>query len=161
MEQELSAPSPPMNPSYRTQPQTSVGDSHPLVVHCSDPRYQPHFQDFLVNGLGLSSYALIAVPGGAQFLTLVDYLPKFSWVGWRWLKFVHGVARAEKLILIGHEDCRWYLDLRFGRSSVPLRERVTRDMHRVKETVKERFPQVRTELYFAHLSGQFAEIDSL
>ncbi len=34
-----------------------------LVIHCSDPRYQIAFQDFLRNKLGLDHYALIAVPG--------------------------------------------------------------------------------------------------
>ncbi len=35
-----------------------------LVIHCSDGRFQPHFQDFLRRDLGVEHYTLVAVPGG-------------------------------------------------------------------------------------------------
>ncbi|MBI1749245.1 MAG: hypothetical protein HYR59_01135 [Acidobacteria bacterium] len=146
---------------FRTAPVKITSESAVVVIHCSDPRYQPHFQDFLNAGLKLERYALIAVPGGAHFLTLVDYLPKFSWVGWRWLKFVHDVARAERLILIGHDECRWYLDMRFGHDARRLRERVIEDLRCVRTGITERFPHLRVELFFARLGGDHATIESV
>lgn len=138
--------------SYRTAPvQTETEFSEVVVLHCSDPRYQPHFQDFLGKGLGLAHYALIAVPGGAQFLTLVDYLPKFSWVGWRWVKFVVDLTRPRRIILIGHQDCRWYLDFRFGADAACVREKVIADMRRVRSGLAERFSAAHIELYYARL----------
>jgi hypothetical protein len=131
------------------------------VVHCSDPRYQPHFQDFLRHGLSLERYALIAVPGGAHFLTLVEYLPKFSWVGWRWVKFTLDVARAERVILMGHDDCRWYLDLRFGHDPARLRERIAADLRHVRAGLTERFPHLRVESYYARLDGEHAAVEPL
>lgn len=132
-----------------------------LVLHCSDPRYQPHFQDFVRRGLGVNHYALLAVPGGSQFLTLVDYLPKFSWAGWRWVKFLTDLTRCERLIVIGHEDCRWYLLQGLERDPARLRERVCADLRRVRESIVERFPQIRVELYFATLEGDRASFESL
>jgi len=146
---------------FRTAPLPLSGESAVVVVHCSDPRYQPHFQEFLRKGLSLDHYALVAVPGGAQFLTLVDYLPKYSWAGWRWMKFLFDVARAERLILMAHDDCRWYLDMRFGHDPARLREKMVQDLHRVREEIRERFPRLRVELYFAHLDGDEATIESL
>ena len=49
------------------------------MVYCSAARYQQHFEEFLTAGLKLENYSLLAIPGGVQILTLVDYLPKFSW----------------------------------------------------------------------------------
>ena len=51
-----------------------------LVVHCGDHRFQAAFQEFLNRHLGLAgNYDLLVIPGGPQSLTLVEYLPKFSW----------------------------------------------------------------------------------
>ena len=136
---------------YRTALPGAKSESGILVLHCSDPRYQPHFQDFLRNGLGLERYALIAVPGGPQFLTLSEYLPKFSWVGWRWVKFMMGLTEPERVILIAHDDCRWYLDMRFWGQSSGLQERQVGDLQKVRAELGERFSGSRVELYYARL----------
>jgi hypothetical protein len=124
-----------------------------LVIHCSDPRYQAHFQEFLHRRLALDSYELIAVPGGPQFLTLLDYLPKFSWVGWRWVKFLVDVAQPKEVILIAHEDCRWYRDSRFALLAGDARGRALADLRSVRAAVIERF-RLPVRLYFARLTGQ-------
>jgi hypothetical protein len=148
--------------TYRTAPFEGKREGGVVVIHCSDPRFQPHFQDFLGRGLGLESYGLIAVPGGAQFLTLVDYLPKFAWAGWRWVKFMVDLAKPERIILIAHDDCRWYLDLRFGRPDpARLRERLAQDLQRVRAALAERFGDRRIELYFARLEDGSATFEPL
>jgi hypothetical protein len=120
-----------------------------LVIHCSDPRYQAPFHEFVRNELGLDKYALLAVPGGPQFLTLGEYLPKFAWAGWRWVKFLGDLGNSARIILIAHEDCRWYLDGRFGPAPANLREKQIRDMRRVCAALRERFGEVGIELYYA------------
>jgi hypothetical protein len=132
-----------------------------IAIHCSDPRYQPHFQDFLRRGLAIPHYALIAVPGGAQLLTLVDYLPKFSWVGWRWMKFMVDLTKPRRIILIGHADCRWYLDMRFGSAPARLREKITADLKRAASAIHGRAPGAAVELYWAQLDGNIAVFDSV
>ncbi len=132
-----------------------------VVIHCSDPRYQPHFQEFLRKGLGLERYALIAVPGGPQFLTLSDYLPKFAWAGWRWVKFVMGLAKPDRVILLAHDDCRWYLDMRFWLEAGRLRERQLADLQKVRAGILERFASSRVELYYARLAGGQATFEQL
>jgi hypothetical protein len=134
-------------------------ESDVVAVHCSDPRYQPHFQDFLKRGLGLSSYALVVVPGGPQFLTLAEYLPKFSWVGWRWMKFLVDLSKPRRVILIGHDDCRWYLDSRFLHAHAGSGERQMADLRGLRSQFAERFPTVTVETYFAKLDGDQAAFD--
>ena len=69
---------------YRSKSELTSVPPEALVVYCSAARYQQHFEEFLIDGLKLEDYSLIAVPGGVQVLTLLDFLPKFSWAGWRW-----------------------------------------------------------------------------
>jgi hypothetical protein len=130
-------------------------------VHCSDPRYQPHFQSFLREGLGLDHYALVAVPGGVHFLTLVDFLPKFSWVGRRWVKFVIDLTSPQRIVLLGHDDCRWYLDGRFHADPARLRARQERDLRAVRADILDRFGPRSVDLYFARLDGDGAVFEAV
>jgi hypothetical protein len=131
-----------------------------VVIHCSDPRYQPHFQDFLRTRLGLTSYALVAIPGGPQTLTLVEYLPKFAWSGWRWMKFLVNLTRPRRIILVAHDDCRWYLDNRFAEGP-KARARQIDDLRRVRSTFVERFGSPRFDLFYARLDGTSAVFESI
>jgi hypothetical protein len=136
-----------------------AGEALPLVVHCSDPRYQSHFQDFLTRALGLERYALIAVPGGAQFLSLEENPRPVSREGWHWLRFALQVARAERLILIGHADCRWYIELGCSAEPAQLAARVQQDLRSVAAEAQRQFIRARAELYFAQLSGDAAIVE--
>jgi hypothetical protein len=125
---------------------TAVG--LPVVVHCSDPRFQPHFQDFLRSSLSLDHYALIAVPGGPQLLTR---LPRFSRAGWPWMKFMTKLTRAPRIILIVHDDCRWYLQRVFGHDPQSIDQRMVQDAGRVRASLLKRFGRRRIEIYAARL----------
>jgi len=132
-----------------------------VVVHCSDPRFQPHFQEFLRQKLGLDSYALVAVPGGPQFLTLAEYLPKFSWVGWRWMKFLMERTRPRRVILIGHHDCHWYMDGRFFHQHHAVADQQLADLRHVRDAIGERFGNLTIEAYFARLDGEEAIFETV
>lgn len=145
---------------YYTSALGAGSESKPLVIHCSDPRFQPHFQEFLETGLGLTHYALIAVPGGAHCLTLSDYLPKFGWAGWRWVKVMEQVAHPPRIILIAHEDCRWYLSMGFATSNTGLRDRLIADLNAARAGLTERFGTA-VELYYARLEGDHAVFENV
>jgi hypothetical protein len=146
---------------YRTAAAESTGESAALVVHCSDPRYQPHFQEFLAKGLGLRLYGLLAVPGGAQLLTMTDYLPKYSWTGWRWTKFMMNLSQPDRVVLIAHEDCRWYLDPRFGHGLTRIEARQIEDLEQVRRSMIERFGARRIDIYYARLESGRAAFQAL
>ncbi len=144
---------------YRTALVPGISERAVVVVHCSDPRYQPHFQDFLAKGLGLPRYGLVAVPGGCHFLTLAEHLPKFAWAGSRWLKFMVRLTDAGRVILIGHDDCRWYVEQGFARDAAQATERQIDDLAGGAAWLRERFPTVAVECYFARLDGDAAVVD--
>ena len=150
-----------MPESFRTPDVVPATDTAVVVVHCSDPRYQPHFQNFLHGSLTLVRYALIAVPGGVQFLTADDEPASIAQQGWRWMKFMQEVAKAQRVILIGHDDCRWYFGLGFSQDTARVRARIIRDLVSVHAGLLERFPALSVESYFAALDGDTAEIHPL
>ena len=134
----------PASPLHRT-------DTEILVVHCGDHRFQAALQDFLNHGLDLNgNYDLLVIPGGPQSLTLVEYLPKFSWASWRWFRFFVENHDIRRLILIQHQDCAWYkaLPLHLHASAEP-RERQEQDLRRLIDALKKDFAELRVEAYYA------------
>lgn len=130
-----------------------------LVVHCSDPRYQVHFQDFLRNGLGLPHYTLLAVPGGVHMLTLTEYLPKFAWTGRKWVRFLGDLVEPQRIVLIGHDDCRWYKSAAFFHLHGGRDEAQHADLQKARAELREQFPEAMVESWFARLDGQEARFD--
>jgi len=122
-----------------------------LAVHCGDYRFQGAFHEFLSQSLGLrENYDLMVIPGGPLSLTLFEYLPKFSWSSWKWLRFFVEQHEVKRLVLIQHQDCAWYktMPLHLHASPEP-RERQEQDLRRVREAMKKDFAQLSVALYYA------------
>jgi len=126
-------------------------DAEVLAIHCSDHRFQAGFHEFLNVNLSLDeNYDVLVLPGGPQCLTLVEYLPKFSWVGWKWSRFLVEEHHLTRLILIQHQDCGWYKELPFHlHSSTEPRERQEEDLRRARAALVKERPDLRVELYYA------------
>jgi hypothetical protein len=144
---------------YQSAEVRPSAEGAPIAVHCTDPRFQPHFQDFLRTALKLDHYALIAVPGGPQVLTSMEFQPKFGWAGWRWMKFTVDLTGTEHIVLIVHDDCRWYHQSLFGQDPDRVHERMVEDARRVRASLIERFGQRRIDIYHARLRGTRAIFD--
>ena len=136
--------------SYHPSAQLRSEHADALVVHCSDHRLQGVLQEFLNNGLKLSgNYDVLAIPGGPQCLTLVEYLPKFSWASGKWFRFLIEKHDLKRLILIAHQDCGWYHELPFHLfGSTDPRTRQEDDLRRARRTLVSQFPQVRVDLFY-------------
>jgi hypothetical protein len=141
--------------SYQVDSKLQSAVPAALVVHCGDHRFQAAFQEFLNRHLGLAgNYDLLVIPGGPQSLTLVEYLPKFSWATWRWFRFFVENHEISRLILIQHQDCAWYktLPLHLHSASEP-RQRQEEDLRKLGQALRKDFPQLKVELYFAAWNG--------
>jgi len=145
---------------YRSTP-IGTNQSHVVVIHCSDPRYQPHFQDFLRNGLGLTHYGLIAIPGGVELLSPSETSDSLRSQGATWFDFMTKLMAAERCILIGHADCRWYVVNRIEPDEGRLKEHQSRDLIAVREELYRRFPKIEVELYFAEIDRQQASFTAV
>lgn len=132
-----------------------------FVVHCSSAVYQPHFQDFLRREKRLDHYALLAVPGGVHGLTLDEYLPKFSWAGWRYIKFLMDLDSPSRIILIGHDECRWYQKGPLAHMVGSERARQEADLRKVAAAWKSRSPGAAVESYYATIVAGKATFDAI
>jgi hypothetical protein len=86
-----------------------------IVVYCGDPRFQEAFEGFIANELKLAKgqYIPMVVGGGAGVLAHPERLPKeFKFMKERlelYTQFFHSIRR---IILINHEDCKYYNTLK-------------------------------------------------
>ncbi len=155
------------------QPESAVADTadteyelsplrpRALIFHCIDPRFQRPIRQFLQKELGLSDVdcAHIAVPGGAMALGLADHLPKFAWALKKWIGFVAEVFPLERVICIGHHDCRTYQARRFtpykpGLQKLSERERQIHDLKGAIPVLEELAPGLPIEIYYINLSKE-------
>ena len=134
----------PWNP---TRPDT-------VIISCVDGRWRSQIQDFTINHLKADLHAdFLAVPGGIEPLTLFDLVPKdFNFLRRRLegLIAAHGTRR---IVAIAHQDCAWYKEHKRFPFTIDLRDRQLRDLTRVAARLRETFPSMTVETYFARLSG--------
>lgn len=143
---------------YTSQSAFEDKGSTVLVVACSGYAFLPAVREFLEKKLGLpeGAYNVLAVPGGPQFLTLSEYLPKFAWVGNKWLTFAVERLKVARVILISHQDCVWYADerilpallQRFGHGGASQDEHQRSDLHHAAAALRANLPSVVVEAYF-------------
>jgi hypothetical protein len=143
---------------YTTRTPHPVGSSSVLVVACTGYDNQAPVREFLDQQLKLpeGSYNLLAVPGGPHFLLLSEYLPKFGWVGQRWLRFAVDKLGVTRVILIGHQGCTWSADERFipallhklGHGEQSPDDRQRGELKEAASYLRSFLPQVAFEAYF-------------
>jgi Putative carbonic anhydrase len=121
-----------------------------LVISCVDGRWRPYIQEFLTGFLAIPPHTdFMAVPGGVEPLTLVDLIPKdFNFFRRRIESLVaaHGTRR---IVCIAHQDCSWYAARKIGPVRLDLQARQLGDLRRAAAWMRETFPNVRVETYFA------------
>lgn len=125
-----------------------------LMVRCSDHRLARACEDFLEHKLLVpeGSYDLVVVPGGPQFLCAIDYLPKFLWVGLRWMRFLVEAHEIKRVVLITHQDCGWYRHVHGATlEGARKEERQRQDLHTARVNLQGAFPGLEVNTFFARL----------
>jgi hypothetical protein len=140
-----------------------------IVVHCSDPRFQKAFGEYIRNELGLKEgeYIPLVISGGVASLSEPLKLPKeFKFMKERIEMFLERFDSIKRIVLINHEDCRHYDALKdvigglFLRHAPAMVERQQRDLLGVAKTLLGLFrPNLKLELYYARfLDGDHRQI---
>ncbi len=86
-----------------------------VVIHCSDPRFQAAFEEFIASELCLAKgqFIPIVVGGGAGVLGHPEQLPKeFKFLKDRLEHYRTLFPSVRRIILINHEECRYYESLK-------------------------------------------------
>jgi len=128
------------------------------IISCVDGRWRAQIQDFTINYLKADLHAdFLAVPGGIEPLTLFDLVPKdFNFLRRRLESLIqaHGTKR---IVAIAHQDCAWYKQHKRFSSTIDLRERQILDLRRAASRLRETFPELTVESYFAFHAGDNPE----
>lgn len=134
-----------------------------IVVHCSDPRFQRAFSDFIRTELGLNDgeYIPLVISGGVASLSEPLKLPKeFKFMKERIELFLERFKSIRRIILINHEDCRHYDQLKsvlgrlFLQRVQSLGERQMNDLKTVaRMMLGYAVPGLQMEMYYARLCG--------
>jgi hypothetical protein len=122
-----------------------------LVLYCSDGRFVQQCEDFLTNGLALTTCDHFVVPGGAGWLVL-DALTFHAYDAARahigFLVEAHALKRA---ILIAHEECGFYR-ARFPHAAAEaIFDAQIKDLRQAATTLTVWFPQLTVETYYARI----------
>jgi len=143
---------------YRCSTPWDPGRPQATVIMCADGRWQRHVHEFVVSHLGHEAHPdFLAVPGGIEPLTLLDWVPKdFNFLKRRLQALIraHGTNR---IIAIAHQDCAWYAARRIGPVTLDLQGRQISDLKRAASILQEMFPGVAIETYYARLTGTSPE----
>jgi hypothetical protein len=139
-------------------------DPTAIVIHCSDPRFQKAFKEFINNELGLKDgdYIPLVISGGAGSLSEPLKLPKeFKFMKERIEYFVKRFDSIKRIVLINHEDCKYYESMKnylgnsFLNRVANLIERQKVDLKSVAKNLLSFFgSRIQGELYYAHFADE-------
>jgi hypothetical protein len=118
------------------------------AIYCSDGRFGEQIDEFLHQGLGLPRYDRLAVPGGPACYTgsLSVFWEGHS--GERALDFLARVHGLERLVLIQHAGCAFYLEILKTRPE-DLEARQRHDLARAAARVRATQPALKVEGFLA------------
>ena len=117
-------------------------------IYCSDGRFGEQMDEFLHQGLGLPRYDRLAVPGGPACLSGALSVFWESHSAERQLDFLCHVHKLERLIMIAHEGCAFYLEwLKVKPEEFAARQ--MEDVKRAATRVRQTQPTLKVDAYVA------------
>ncbi|MDO8559167.1 MAG: hypothetical protein Q7R84_02440 [bacterium] len=124
-----------------------------LVIHCSDYRFRKAFGAFIKENFGTENYDSLVIPGASQILSFMNFLPIFSVIFEKFIKFLvekHGIKR---MIIVMHEDCAWYHCFvpKYFSIKVTEKEHQISDMLSTKRWAIKNFPDIAIEMFYASI----------
>lgn len=112
-----------------------------IIICCIDFRFQKYIRDWTDKNLTGKSFDLVGFAGATKTLDTVLEQIRIS----------VRLHRINRVVLIHHEDCGAY-----GKLST--RNRHARDLHLAQKRILSEFPDLRVDLYYLYLDGEFEEI---
>jgi len=132
-----------------------------LVIHCGDHRFQSAFRRFVTEELGISSYIPIIIGGGVHAFGVQSFLPKNFKILWGQIRFFIRESGVKQVIIINHEDCRWYEKLKGYHPKIQLPLKGKLDLETAALTILKEFGDIKVRTFWAGLEDDgvvFTEI---
>ena len=125
------------------------------AVYCSDGRFGEQCDDLLQNALKLPRYDRVAVPGGAACLASHLATEREEAGVVEQLGFLVEVHKLERVVLIAHENCAFYLK-RLQISPEELKEQQLADLRKAVSRVQAISSDLTVDGFFARMDGAAA-----
>ena len=122
-----------------------------VIIHCSDPRFQDAFRKFIEEQkkMKVGEYTPIIIPGGPGNLGRPKTHPIDFESLLKQVEFFLNENKTNTVILINHQDCKYYQEINKGYKHVLLEEK---DMKKVYNILKKNLPKkVKIDMYYAYL----------
>jgi hypothetical protein len=125
--------------------------SDTLVIHCVDHRFQEAFKEFITKEMGIAVFNPVVIAGGA-FAIGSEHLARFGYI-WDQIDYFITEGGARRVVLINHDDCRWYKRENPDLETSDLKEKGKADLLRAAINIKEKYPGIEVVSVWAELSG--------
>jgi hypothetical protein len=122
------------------------------AIYCSDGRFGKQIDEFLHEGLKLPRYDRLALPGGPACFSGSLHSFWESQSAERQLEFLSRVHGLEKLVLIQHAGCAFYLDWLKVKPE-ELEARQMEDLGKAAARVRYRQPKLKVSAHIARKDG--------
>ena len=135
--------------------------SQAIVIHCADPRFQNAFRKFITEELGINHYSPIIIGGGAHAFGMQTLLPANFQTLFEQIKFFVEEAGLKQVIIVNHEDCKWYEKMKGCYPDTRLSVKGKLDLRKAALTIVEDFTGVDVRIFWAGLDGdniRFSEV---
>jgi hypothetical protein len=142
-----------IRPDGRTLYRLEKSAPEALVIHCADPRFQTAFHRFVTEELGLKHYAPLVIGGSIHSFGARKFLPKNFKILWEQVKFFIGAQGLKQVIVINHEDCKWYEKLKGYHPTVGARDKGMHDLKDASLMLLEDFAGISVRTFWAALEG--------
>lgn len=130
-----------------------------LVLTCIDFRFVDLEQSFLSSQHLDQAYDWVALAGASLALTGFPH-PAEAEAFWDQLALSKQLHNISKVIILDHQDCRAYASV-YKQPFSDLRSEQnlhTQYLNRAYEQIRQRYPDLGVELYFAKLTGEVSRI---
>jgi carbonic anhydrase len=112
-----------------------------LIATCIDFRLQDDIDKWISKNFEPETFDRVSIAGDVKDLhEVLDQV-----------KVAHDLHHIEKVVLINHEDCGAY-----GEDGTY--EKHTHDLRSAESKIKNTYPDLKVEIYYLHLNGEFEKI---
>lgn len=132
-----------------------------LVIHCMDPRFQAAFRRFITEDLGLKNHIPLVLGGSIHAIGSPKSRQQSVDVLWEQIKFTVRQFDLRQVIIINHEECRWYEAMTSGcsKEDIPFKAKV--DLVAATKTLLADFAGIEVRAFWAGIDGDtvsFSEV---
>jgi len=133
--------------------------SDTLAIYCADHRFQEAFSEFITDKLGIGVFNPLVIAGGAFALSSENF-DRYGYI-WDQVDYFVTTGGVKRVILINHEDCKWYKKENPDLSSSNLKETGKTDLSVAAKNIAAKYPEVDITSVWAELSGELVSFHKI